>query len=173
MHTTSTRATMFTQVTMGLAFSIAAFAGTVVTTAVAGAEPDSDLPVIADVDPADYAQPGIDDYYWWTNPDGRACAASSTGVYCSVIFPDGTPEVSTDGFSGPPNSIRLTVDGTEARIGESGRPGAPALEAGYRIQFGDLSCTAAADGVACEGPGGGFSFLGGVLTRYGTEISAN
>ena len=142
------------------------------------AEDSSALAQVIDVDLADFATDGAEGYYRWTYADGRECAATiaingapEDAVYCSVRFPDGTPEVKTDVFEGEPNALRLTADGTEAIIIEGGPPGARPLEVNHRIDFAGMSCTALPDdGITCTSPGGGFEFRNGDLTRHGTEI---
>ncbi len=133
-------------------------------------------PRIVEVDPAEFATAGSPGYYRWTYAAGKECAAApamngmDAAVYCSASFPAGTPDVKNDIFVGAPNSIRVTAEGTEATIQESGPPGAKPLPAGSRITIGALACTALPDGITCNSDGGGFTFEGGVLTRTGTEI---
>lgn len=127
--------------------------------------------VVTEVAPADYATPGSPGYYRWKFGTGRECAASPAGIWCSVTFPSGTPDVRNDVFTGTPNSIHLTDEGTRATLTEGGPPGAQTLPVNSRITIDGLSCTAVTDGIECNGPAGGFSFVDGELTRHGTELA--
>lgn len=126
---------------------------------------------VTEVAPADYATPGSAGYYRWKFGTGRECAASPAGIWCSVTFPSGTPDVRNDVFTGTPNSIHLTDEGTRATLTEGGPPGAQTLPVNSRITIDGLSCTAVTDGIECDGPAGGFSFVDGELTRHGTELA--
>ncbi|MFC0315673.1 LppP/LprE family lipoprotein [Gordonia phosphorivorans] len=133
-----------------------------------GSTPSS---TITEVAPADFATPGAAGYYRWKYGTGKECAASPAGIWCSVTFPPGTPDVRNDVFTGPPNSIHLTAAGTRATITEGGPPGAQTLPVNSRITIDGLSCTAVTDGIDCDGPDGGFTFIDGTLTRRGTELA--
>lgn len=152
---------------------------TTVVTETVTASPSAD-PIVA-VDPADYAVAGSPGYYRWTytttDNTSRECgmfpanAGFSAGVTCSAPFPDDAPTLSNDGFTGPPNSVRLTDNGTELRIGEGGPPGAQPLEPGRRITVGAYSCrTLPTEGIDCSGPDSGFRVSGGATTQRGTII---
>jgi len=130
------------------------------------------VPVIIDVDPADYESddaPGYFTFAFSKKPDYRDCSISHGGVACSVEFPPDTPAVTNPPFSGTPNTVQLDPpDGPKDVIGEGGPPTARTLLPNHRITVSHITCTALpGGGVDCEAPRGGFTFTDGVLTKRG------
>lgn len=128
---------------------------------------------VTDADPADYAVAGNPGFFRWSYAHDplRECSLSpamnglTARITCSAPFPPDSPTISVDVFSGQPNAIVLTNEGTEPTILEGGPTPARDLPAGSRLVFGDLACTAWPHGsLACTSPDAWFTVKNGVLT---------
>lgn len=125
------------------------------------------------VDTAPYAVSGQPGSYRWSYARDplRECVLQPAGsglpqrITCAAPYPEDAPSIRIGAFDGPPNAITLTAQGTEPTITEGGPTPAPALTAGHRLTFGDLSCTALpGDAITCTSPDGWFTVANGVLT---------
>ena len=134
------------------------------------------------VDPSDYESTMYPGTYLWTytTADGghQDCTAFpardgySAGVRCFAKFPDGTPEVANDVFTGPPNVITLNDDGSKISIDEGGPEQGKELPGFHRITIGDYSCGGMSpNGISCSGPAGRFVIKDGEVTQTGTVIA--
>ena len=126
-----------------------------------------------DVDPAAYAVDGSPGYFRWSYARDplRECSLSpamnglTARITCSAPYPADAPTISVDVFTGQPNAVVLTGEGTEPTIVEGAPVAAPELPAGSRLVFGDLSCTALPDeSISCASPEAWFTVQNGALT---------
>lgn len=130
-------------------------------------------PNAADVDPAAYAVEGSPGYYRWSyahNPL-RECSYTSAmnglapRITCAAPYPADAPTITAGGFTGQPNAVVLTAEGTQPTITEGAPVTAKDLPVGSRLVFGDLSCTALPDNaISCRSSDSSLTVQNGVLT---------
>jgi hypothetical protein len=136
----------------------------------------SSTATVVDVDPADYQQSGQPGYYHWsygTSPL-RECAIypgenGAPTLLCAATFPPGTPDMTNDVFTGPPNSVVLAGEKVENYLQPEWGPTTPKpLPVGHRITVSGLSCTTLAeDSTECHSLAAGFRIeAGAVVERH-------
>ncbi|AVL98950.1 hypothetical protein C6V83_00275 [Gordonia iterans] len=139
----------------------------------ATAEPGSG---IVDVDPAEYEAPGYPGFYTWKYNQGdgeQICSlspahsgTSPASVVCFGEYPAGTPDVQNGPFTGPPNSVVLTVEGVQPSLNEGGPATPRSMPANHRISAYGLTCTTLTpNGVECVGPAASFRIDDGIVTE--------
>lgn len=133
---------------------------------------------VVDVDPALYDSGSGRYRFHVAGSPRRECvivqgsSGAGTSVYCSVTFPDGTPDVTAAPFSGPPNTVVLTGQGSYPTITEGGPPGAALLAVNSRLTVDDATCTAVPGGFDCTVGPSAARFVDGKLTLAGPQVSS-
>ncbi|OPX17067.1 hypothetical protein B1964_01560 [Gordonia sp. i37] len=129
---------------------------------------------VVDVDAADYQRSGQAGYYHWsygTSPL-RECAIypgenGAPTLLCAATFAPGTPDMTNDVFTGPPNSVTLSGERVENYLQPEWGPAAPKpLPVGRRITVSGLSCTTLAEAsTECHSSAAGFRIAAGAVVE--------